>query len=138
MTELTNSVISEGVGFIQAEAALCVWEYALEEKPVYDWLRGGEGAAQARTACIEIAYLVEIAYQTASGGDQSRMDRWLFDWDIVPVIMQGFRGRVPRGPEDITIEIAVEVGNITLMVMEGCAKYDQSRSQDSGTINLSG
>jgi len=131
MIELTENVINKGDAHTQAEAALCVWEYALsqagEEKSMfkgvasrgalYDWLCDGEGAAVARDNCIEIAHFVEHAYKVAN--DNDAMTNWCFDWDVVPVIMQAFRGRV-KSPSDITTEIAIEVGGITRMTMEGC------------------
>jgi len=124
MTVLTENVINKGDQYTQAEAALCVWKCAHSagggaRGNLYDWLRGGEGAAQARQNCIEIAHFVEHAYLV---GNDSRdaLTRWSFDWDVVPVIMQAFMGRCPGGPNEITADIAVEVGHITVITMEVC------------------
>lgn len=123
MTVLTKNVIDKGRAFTQAEAALCIWEYTLQgtdhSKKVYEWIKDGEGAAQARQNCIEIAHFVEHAYQVGNGGKDA-LTNWCFDWEVVPVIMQGFVGLCPGGPSDITVEIAVEVGTITVAAMEAC------------------
>lgn len=69
----------------QVEAALCLWELSLTNRcegddSVYDWLRGGEGAASARQRCIELAKDCEKSYITALelGYDTC------FDWEFVP------------------------------------------------------
>lgn len=69
----------------QMDAALCLWEYCLmcqgqDDDSVYDWLRGGEGAASARQQCIELAEDCDTSYQIAVelGYDIS------FDWEFVP------------------------------------------------------
>ena len=67
------------------DAALCIWEYALhcrisDDDSVYDWLRGGEGAASARQQCIELCEDCDKSYQiaVALGYDTC------FDWEFVP------------------------------------------------------
>ena len=67
------------------DAALCIWEYSLmcqgqDDESVFDWLRGGEGAASARQQCIELAKDCDESYQVALklGYDTS------FDWEFVP------------------------------------------------------
>lgn len=67
------------------DAALCIWEYCMfrrirNDESVFDWLRGGEGAAAARDMCIRLAKDCEKSYQIANhlGFDDS------FDWEFVP------------------------------------------------------
>ena len=69
----------------QIESALCLWEYSLEcrfsdDDSVFDWLRGGEGAAAARQQCIMLAQDLDASYHLANelGYDTS------FDWEFVP------------------------------------------------------
>ncbi len=64
---------------------MCLWEFALHcrvgnDDSVFDWLRGGEGAAAARQQCMELAKDCENSYQRAVtlGYDTS------FDWEFVP------------------------------------------------------
>ena len=67
------------------DAALCMWEYCLSrqmagDNSVFDWLRGGEGAAAARDTCIDFASDLDTSYQVAvSLGYDS-----CFDWEFVP------------------------------------------------------
>lgn len=68
------------------EAAMCLWEECLlrrnqNEDNLFDWLRGGEGTANARDMCIELATDLEQSWQIAYdefGFDDS------FDWEFVP------------------------------------------------------
>jgi hypothetical protein len=68
------------------DAALCIWEYCLllrndtDDDSVFDWLRGGEGAATARNMCIQLAKDCDRSYTVAAalGYDDS------FDWEFVP------------------------------------------------------
>lgn len=69
----------------EVEAAMCIWEFSLMNQHqgqdnVFDWLRGGEGAASARQQCIELAKDLERSYQIARdfGFDTC------FDWEFVP------------------------------------------------------
>ncbi len=69
----------------EAEAAMCLWENALhrridDDDGLYDWLRGGEGAACARDMCLRLAADIELAYKTAV--DEGFDD--CFDWEFVP------------------------------------------------------
>lgn len=67
------------------DAALCIWEFSLmnqhmNQDHVFDWLRGGEGAASARQQCIELAKDCDRSYQIANklGYDSC------FDWEFIP------------------------------------------------------
>lgn len=69
----------------EVEAAMCIWEYsisrqAVKEDDVFDWLRGGEGAACARQQCIELCKDLDRSYHLARalGYDDC------FDWEFVP------------------------------------------------------
>lgn len=80
----------------ETEAAMCLWEEclgrmnhcrhmggmsAMEECEMWNWLRCGEGAANARQQCIELAPHIEGSYRIAYnllGFDDS------FDWEFVP------------------------------------------------------
>jgi hypothetical protein len=80
----------------EAEAAMCLWEEclgrldhcrhnggvsAMEECEMWNWLRGGEGMANARGMCLELARDVEYSWVIAHdhfGFDDS------FDWEFVP------------------------------------------------------
>lgn len=86
----------------EVDAALCLWEECLqrlflarteakrnhqdwteaqEAEPLWNWLRGGEGAANAREMCIYLCKDIEYSYQVARdelGFDDS------FDWEFVP------------------------------------------------------
>jgi hypothetical protein len=70
----------------EAEAAMCLWEECLlrrsqNQNDLFDWLRGGEGMADARSMCIEYATDIEQSWQIAYnefGFDDS------FDWEFVP------------------------------------------------------
>lgn len=73
----------------EVDAAMCLWEYcitcqALDDESVFDWLRGGEGAAAARRQCVLLAEDCDTSYKTAAelGYDVS------FDWDFVPAWVQ--------------------------------------------------
>lgn len=67
------------------EAAMCLWEECLHQRTMgnnvlWDWLRGNEGAANARDMCINFAKDIEKSYRVARdcGFDDS------FDWEFVP------------------------------------------------------
>jgi hypothetical protein len=80
----------------EVDAAMCIWEECLMRQiswkkengpypdtgpPLFDWLRGGEGAAAARDMCIMLAPDVEACWLLAHdefGFDDS------FDWEFVP------------------------------------------------------
>jgi hypothetical protein len=69
----------------ECEGAMCLWEYCLlqrsnDDDSVFDWMRGGEGAANARDMCIDLASDLEQSYRVAKafGYDDC------FDWDFVP------------------------------------------------------
>lgn len=85
----------------ECEAALCLWEECLhrisnarkraksageswidaqDNEELWNWLRGGEGAACARSMCIDLARDIEQSYMFARdlGFDDS------FDWEFVP------------------------------------------------------
>lgn len=69
----------------EVDAALCIWEYCLlcrdaDDDSVFDWLRGGEGAALARNMCIMLAKDCDASYAVAValGYDVA------FDWEFVP------------------------------------------------------
>lgn len=69
----------------EVEAAMCLWEYCIlcrshNDDTVFDWMRGGEGAANARQMCIDLAKDCEKSYILANqlGYDTS------FDWEFVP------------------------------------------------------
>jgi hypothetical protein len=69
----------------ETEAAMCIWEFCLDrrtvgEEDVFDWLRGGEGAAAARDMCILLAPDCERSYLIAKG--EGYDDN--FDWNFVP------------------------------------------------------
>lgn len=71
----------------QVDAAMCIWEYSLHSQAhahgievIFDWLRGGEGAASARQQCIELAKDCDASYQRAVTLGYSMG----FDWDFVP------------------------------------------------------
>lgn len=64
---------------------MCLWEECINRQhvrddTVFDWLRGGEGAASARDMCILLAPDIEFSYNVAKayGFDSC------FDWDFVP------------------------------------------------------
>lgn len=73
-------------GYDEVEAAMCIWEECLSERArgndrIFDWLRGGEGAASARNMCILLADSLDFSYHFAVkryGYDDC------FDWDFVP------------------------------------------------------
>lgn len=123
--------INTGDEFVQAEVALCIWEYILSKRGEeqekgdmpnpYIWIGGEQGAAHARTQSIEIAHLVEMAYQFGLGED-NRLDGWCFDWDIVPVIVVYFMGRSPDGTAGVTIEHAKECGTFLPGLMDAAGR----------------
>jgi hypothetical protein len=61
----------------QAETALCIWEHVIEnngrddrdelEKSLYNWFTQGQGIFAGRAAAINLAWLVERAYQVGNG-----------------------------------------------------------------------
>lgn len=87
----------------EVDAALCLWEEcilrmqiakddarreggnpidAMEEEPYWNFLRGGEGAANARNMCILLSPDAEACWQIANsefGFDDS------FDWEFIPL-----------------------------------------------------
>lgn len=70
----------------EIDAALCLWEECIRRRQLgddefFDWLRGGEGAANARDMCVQLAKDCETSYQVARecGFDDS------FDWEFVPL-----------------------------------------------------
>jgi hypothetical protein len=70
----------------ECEAAMCLWEECLLRRAngddaLFDWLRGGEGAASARFMCIDFAEDIEGSYQWAQ--DVLGFDD-CFDWEFVP------------------------------------------------------
>lgn len=80
----------------EVEAAMCIWEECIhrlaearsrggieaqEQDELWNWLRGGEGAACARDMCIRLCRDLEQCYLMARdwfGFDDS------FDWEFVP------------------------------------------------------
>lgn len=77
--------VNDTLTYDETEAAMCLWEHCLHTRSqgcdlLWDWLRGGEGAANARDMCIRLAPDIERSYQIARkcGFDDS------FDWEFVP------------------------------------------------------
>lgn len=79
----------------EVDAAMCLWEECIMRQvswrnehgitdtgpPMFDWLRGGEGAASARDMCVCLAKDLEESWKVAHekyGFDDS------FDWEFVP------------------------------------------------------
>ena len=95
----------------ECEAALCIWEYALSpvdqgrnDEKFLDWLKQGEGWAQARTTVMDITSLCEIAYVWAKhhGYDDC------FDWQFVPAWCQFAMRRIL--PSDLNETWAIQTG----------------------------
>ena len=63
-----------------ALAAMCIWEYAMEDHVVYQWLEQGEGACQARDNALALAPYANQAWLKAK--EQGYDDP--FDWEFVP------------------------------------------------------
>lgn len=88
--------INDKLTYDECEAAMCLWEEclnrldlrrksggydAMEQCDLWNWLRGGEGAASARDMCMQLAKDIELSYKWACeayGFDDS------FDWEFIP------------------------------------------------------
>lgn len=83
--------INYSLTYDEAEAAMCLWEECIhrlrdchpsnrDTEPLWNWLRGGEGAASARDMCLRLAKDIEYSYSVARemGFDDS------FDWEFIP------------------------------------------------------
>jgi hypothetical protein len=59
--------------------AMCIWEAALDNEVLYNWLRQPEGAWQARNNALQLIEPIERMYASVSEryGDA-------FDWEFVP------------------------------------------------------
>lgn len=97
------------------EAAMCIWEHALENSEFMDWLRGDEGQAVARQMVIDyLAEHCEISYILAKewGFDDS------FDWEYVPKYCQALMRHMGKDGPSVAIEkyavlIAKEIASWT-------------------------
>mgnify|MGYP003646195434 CR=1 FL=1 len=111
--------IRKGTAYTQAETALCIWEHVIESRSVaggklhtsdaYDWFAQEEGVYNGRNNAINLAYLVDIAYETGHG-EEHYFDGLAFDWEVVPRVITLFMERADS-PTEITVKIAIEVGN---------------------------
>ena len=115
-TAVLKSLLSEGDIYTQAETALCIWEHIIEEThnkddSLYRWITQEQGVFYGRQQAIELAYLVELAYQTGNGDDYA-LGGSAFDWEIVlPIVLAQFMERTDR-PSAVTQEMAIEVGKL--------------------------
>jgi hypothetical protein len=117
----------------QAETALCIWEHVIEnngrddrgelEKSLYNWFTQGQGIFAGRAAAINLAWLVERAYQVGNGDDEHRLDGHAFDWEIVPYIISTW-AELFDSPDDITAEHADQLGATLPAVFEEKANGD--------------
>ena len=123
MTDITNVLggsMADSDVFTQAETALCIWEHVLESirgenldglDVTKEWFNQHEGVFNGRMNAINLAYLVDIAYETGQGGEANyRLDGHAFDWEIVPMIVSQFMERTDS-PTLVTVDMAIEVGN---------------------------
>lgn len=129
MIQLSN-VINKDYAYTQAEAALCIWEYALEryrdardghsfeptEGAFYIWLTDGEGACNGRSNAIELAHLVEHAYQIGNGNDD-QLDGYAFDWEVCPTICEEM-ARLGVPPKLVTLVHATDIGKRLVTELE--------------------
>jgi len=117
---LLGDLRRDGDVYEQAEVALCVWEYVIEntgrdergelQESLYNWFTQGQGVFAGRTAAIELAWLVERAYRVGHGeGEEYRLDGLAFDWEIVPYIIETW-AELFDGPHEITAQIADQLG----------------------------
>lgn len=106
--------------FTQVETALCIWEYVIEQtgrddrgeysESLYNWFTQHQGVYAGRQAAIDLAWLVERAYQVGHGqNEEYRLDGLAFDWEIVPYIIETW-AELYDSPADITAQIADQLG----------------------------
>ena len=88
-----------------ADAALCIWEHALDDVGVLNWLLQEQGAAHARRSALAIAPIVETAWQHAS-----RVLHYddPFDWEFVPAFLM-YAARQCDDATDLTPDIAKRI-----------------------------
>ena len=104
------------------DAALCIWEYALQDSPstdkFLDWLKQGEGMAQAREYTAELGKWCEVSYIYAKHwGYES-----CFDWEFVPAWCDHAL-KTAGGPYNVNAVWSLAAG--ILVYEEG--KEDESR-----------
>lgn len=104
--------------YTQVETALCIWEYVLEQttnqnrsepEALYNWFTQEQGVYAGRSAAIDLAWLVERAYQVGNGGDKLLLDGLAFDWEIVPYIIETW-AELFDYPAEITAQNADHLG----------------------------
>jgi hypothetical protein len=128
MKIIQTNWLKKDPAYTQAECALCIWEYAVEshrrsnqntQPTFYDWLAKpfDEGAAEARSNAIGIAYLVEAAYQIGNDGDNILLSRWSFDWEVVPVICDELM-ELCSGPSHVNLGAARLIGKRLVKLMQ--------------------
>lgn len=113
--------------YTQVETALCIWEYVLEQtvnktrndpESLYNWFTQEEGVYAGRAAAIDLAWLVERAYQVGHGqNEEYRLDGLAFDWEIVPYIIETW-AELFDSPADITAQIADQLGETLPAALE--------------------
>ena len=118
--------LEDGPAYSQAETALCIWEHILDaiprgrrtdEVPLYRWISAGEGAYNGRMNSINLAYLVDYAYEQANG-EECRLDGHAFDWDLVPFMINTWSERLAH-PDDVDIDEADMMARLLLVTFGG-------------------
>lgn len=113
--------------YTQVETALCIWEHVIESTgrddrgnpdSLYNWFTQEQGVFAGRAAAIDLAWLVERAYQVGHGqNEEYRLDGFAFDWEIVPYIIEIW-AELFDSPADITAEIADQLGETLPAALE--------------------
>jgi hypothetical protein len=78
---------SSGYNDEEVDAALCVWEWMLDQRATHVELRRAWddcGSASMRSECVQLGRTVEQIYQLI---DEELRGTYLFDWEVVPAIM---------------------------------------------------
>ena len=120
--EKRNKLEEQSV-YVQAETALCIWEYAhnmlatVKAPKIFNWLKQHEGAFTGRENAIYLAHLVEHAWHKAHG-DDFELDGYAFDWEIVPYLLEYWADNYDS-PTDINIDIADEGAKLLLKHFKG-------------------
>lgn len=127
MTIEKRNKLEDGEAYSQAETALCIWEHVLEStyenpgrparKELYNWMTQEQGVYNGRMNAINLAYLVDYAYDKANG-EEYCLDGPAFDWELVPFMINAWSERLDH-PEDVDIEEADKMAILLLATFGG-------------------
>ena len=121
--DLTNNLQPVPLQWLEAENALCVWEWFLDaeqegpHKATLEEIRGNVGSVALRQLSLSYGAILERVLQVAKARNYESFD-CPFDWEIVPLAMRlelesGFTFLLSTEAEKIAERLDSELSKVT-------------------------